>query len=92
VKGDLTIWEAYGVVNSQFFFVQNFTQMWKTLWGTIPTKAFLLKIIWKNSPIGAKNKSNETYIKGFCEKEKCTKGAGFQGFFLLKLQYVDNRL
>jgi hypothetical protein len=27
VKGDLTIWEAYGVVNSQFFFVQNFTQM-----------------------------------------------------------------
>jgi hypothetical protein len=27
VKGDLTIWEANGVVNSQIFFVQNFTQM-----------------------------------------------------------------
>jgi hypothetical protein len=52
------------------FFVQNFTQMWKTLWGKIPTKAFLLKNIWKNSPIGDKNKSNETYKKDFCEKGK----------------------
>jgi hypothetical protein len=42
VEGDLTIWEAYGVVNSQFFGCKISLKCKKTLWGTIPTKAFFL--------------------------------------------------
>ncbi len=43
---------------------------------------FLCKIIWKCSPIGDKNKSNETYyIKGFGEKEKMHQGCWISRIF-----------
>ncbi len=84
VEGDFTIWEAYGVVNSQIFWCKISLKCEKHFGAQSLQRLFFIIYIWKNSRIGDKNKSNETYIKDFCEKEKM-----HQGCWISRIVFVE---